>query len=139
MNEILLMLHFIGLGLGAAGSVSGFVIGRLVTASPQDAPVLGRVPQMVKRFSGTGLALLWITGVIMLWTRWDGPGSLPGWFWVKFVFVVALTIVFGIIEAALAQAKRGDPAGASKKLQMVGPIASLLLLLIIISAVLAFN
>jgi uncharacterized membrane protein len=64
---------------------------------------------------------------------------LPGWFWVKFVFVVALTIVFGIIEAALAQAKRGDPAGASKKLQMVGPIASLLLLLIIISAVLAFN
>jgi hypothetical protein len=139
MNEILLMLHFLGLGLGTAGSVSGFVVGRLIAASPKDAPVLGRVPQMVSRFSGTGLALLWITGIIMVWSRWDGPGSLPSLFWVKFVFVVAITICFGIIESALAQAKRGDPAGAQKKLQVVGPIASLSLLIVIVFAVLAFN
>ncbi|MEO8669383.1 MAG: hypothetical protein ABI399_12760 [Bauldia sp.] len=139
MNEILLMLHFIGLGLGASGTVAGFVVGRLVMASPKDAPVLGRVPQMVSRFSGTGLGLLWITGIIMVWSRWDGPASLPHFFWAKFVFVVAITIAFGFIEAALAQAKRGDPAGAQKKFQIVGPIASLCLLLIIVFAVLAFN
>jgi hypothetical protein len=139
MNEILLILHFIGLGLGTSGAVSGFVVGRLALASPQDAPVLGRVPQMVSRFSGTGLALLWITGIIMVWTRWDGPASLSNWFWLKLACVVAITIVFGVIESALRQAKRGDTAGATRKVQVVGPLSSLLLLLIIVFAVLAFN
>jgi hypothetical protein len=139
MNAILLILHFIGLGLGTSGTVAGYVTARLAIESPQDAPVLGRVPQMVSRFSGTGLGLLWITGIIMVWTRWDGPASLPNLFWVKFVFVVAITIAFGLIEAALAQAKRGDPAGAQRKLTTSGPISSLLLLLIIVFAVLAFN
>ena len=38
-----------------------------------------------------GLGLLWLTGLIMVWTRWGGPQNLPGTFWMKFGLVVLLT------------------------------------------------
>src|SRR5262245_54185408 len=96
-NQILLMLHFIGLGLGTAAAVGGFVTAQLVAASPKDAPVLGRVPQMTAKFGKVGLGLLWITGLIMVWTRYGGPDMLPWAFWVKITIVVVLMIVVALI------------------------------------------
>lgn len=138
MNEVLLMLHFIGLGLGTAAAVGGFVTGQLIQASPQDAPVLGRVPQMTSKIGQAGLGLLWLTGLIMVWTRWGGPENLPWAFWVKLVFVVILTIFVGLISAALRKVKQGDVA-AGERLPIFGPIGGISLLLVIVFAVIAFN
>ena len=137
-NQILLMLHFIGLGLGTASAVGGFVTGQLVAASPKDAPVLGRFPQMISKFGKAGLGLLWLTGLIMLWTRYGGPEGLPSTFWIKLAFVVVLTIVVGLIDVALRKARQGDMA-AAKRLATFGPIGSVSLLLVVVFAVLTFN
>ena len=30
---------------------------------------------------GDGLGLMWLSGLVMVWSRWGGPGNLPGLFW----------------------------------------------------------
>ncbi len=92
MNAILIMLHFFGLAAGFASSIGNIVIMRLVAASPADGPVLRRVPPMLARVGQIGLGLLWLTGLIMVWTIHGGPSKLPWQFWVKLLLVIGVTV-----------------------------------------------
>ena len=89
MNQFLLFLHFVGLMLGATGGFgSAIVMRRAAGAPPEAARTLRELGPMLANVSAVGLGLMWLSGLIMVWSRWDGPGSLPGLFWVKFVFVL---------------------------------------------------
>lgn len=138
MNEILLILHFFGFGAGVAASVGNFTIMQLIQASPGDAPVLGKVPPALARVGQVGLALLWITGVIMVWSVWGGPGNLDWAFWVKLVCVVLLTGMAIYLDMTIRKVRAGDAAAAAR-LPLFGWIAAGLLVLIVVFAVIAFN
>jgi hypothetical protein len=139
-NEILLILHFIGLGAGSAASIGNFAVMLTVNKSPpQDAPVLTRIQPYLTKSGDTGLALLWITGIIMVFTRWRGIGNLPTAFWWKLLFVIVLTVMVGLIHMTLGKVKRDRDMAAAARLPLFGRIASLSLILIIIFAVIAFN
>jgi hypothetical protein len=32
---------------------------------------------MLAQVAGAGLVLLWVTGLILVWSKWSGLGSLP--------------------------------------------------------------
>jgi hypothetical protein len=139
MNEVLLFIHFLGLMLGAAGGFASSIIMRRAVALPPDqGQILRALGPTLAHVSGAGLVLLWVTGIIMVWSKWDGLASLPDMFWVKFAFVVLLTLFSGFIDVTYAQIKRGNVAAASR-LPKLGPLAGISSLLAVLFAVIAFQ
>jgi hypothetical protein len=139
MNETLLFLHFFGLLLGAGpGAAQSVIMRRAASAPPEQAQVLRGLGPVLANVSAVGIALLWITGLIMVWSKYGGFGSLPNAFWIKIVFVVILTLLAGFIHWTYAEVRRGNVAAAAR-LPIVGPASGISALLAVLFAVIAFN
>ena len=138
MNEILLMLHFFGLGGAFIAAAGNGIVASQIQRSPADAPILSRLQPIFTRAGEIGLGLLWLTGITMVWTRWGGPEKLPGAFWIKFGLVVLLTGAVIYLIMLGNRARAGDEA-ARRQLPMIGPFPGILLALVVIFAVWAFN
>lgn len=142
MNTVLLILHLLGFGAGFAASVGNNLVLMLVAkAPPAEAAGLRRFPMAMMPISDIGLALLWVTGVILLWTKYggvDGFSALPWSFWAKIVCVLLLTALIGMVHMAVGRMKRGDMSVASR-MPVYGRIGAVLLLLIVVFAVMAFD
>jgi hypothetical protein len=137
MNQILLILHLFGFGGAVSSSVGNVVVMRLIGAAPGDGPVLAKVPPMLAQVARGSVGLLWLTGIIMVWSVFGGPGNLPGLFWIKFVLVLAVTAAVVIIGLTMKAVQNGDTAAAAR-IPLYGMISSGLLVLIVIFAVWAF-
>ena len=139
LNQLLLILHFLGLALGFSVSFSNIVMmGLIAKAAPNERLVLARFPPKMTHVGSAGLVLLWATGLAMTFTKWNGFASMPWQFHVKLTAVVLLTIVIGIIHRLQRQAREGS-ASAAASLPTVGKIATLFALTALIFAVLAFE
>jgi len=142
MNTILLILHFLGLGAGFAASIGNNLVMVLIAKSPPaEAAGLRRFPTAMMPIGDIGLVLLWITGIALLWTKYGGVdafGALPWPFWAKIVCVVLMTLLVGMIHMAVGRIRRGNMAVAAR-MPAYGRIGAVLLLLIVIFAVMAFN
>jgi uncharacterized membrane protein len=142
MNNLLLILHFLGLGAGFAVSIGNNLVMMLAAkAPPQEAAGLRRFPPIMARIGDVGLALLWITGVILLWTKYggiDGIAALPWPFWAKIICVILITALVGLIHMTVARIQRGDMSVAAR-MPIFGRVGAVLLLLIVIFAVMAFD
>ena len=139
MNQVLLFLHFVGLMLGATGGFgSALIMRRAAAATPEAGRTLKELGPMLANVSAVGLALMWPSGLVMVWSVWDGPGSLPGLFWVKFVFVLTLTLGAVLIHHAYAEIRRGN-FGAAARLPKLGPLSGVSALLAVFFAVFAFS
>jgi hypothetical protein len=84
-----------------------------------------------------GPALLWLTGVSLVLTRYHIT-ALPVMFWFKIGFVLLLTVAAVSIELIYARVKKGD-AKAAALLPSLGPMAGISSLMAVIFAVLAFH
>lgn len=138
VNDILLILHFFAFGAGMAAAVGNFTILQLIQAAPGDAPVLGRVPPVLARVGQVGLAVLWITGLIMVWSIYGGPQLLSWAFWAKIACVVGLTAVAAYVDLTAKKVRAGD-RNAAAMLPLFGRISAGLLFLVVVFAVLAFH
>lgn len=138
MNQVLLILHLFGFGAGMASSVGNFAIMQTIRAAPADGPVLSKLSPVLGRVGQVGLGLLWITGIILVWSKWNGPQNLPPAFWAKFVCVVLLTGVAAMLGITMKQIQAGNRALVAR-MPVLGATAGILLLLIVILAVFAFD
>jgi hypothetical protein len=139
MNETLLFLHFVGLLLGAGPGAAQTLIMRRAAALPaEQAQVLRALGPMLANVSAVGIAILWITGLILVWSKYGGPGSLPATFWWKMLFVAILTLLAGFIHWTYAEVRRGNAAAAAR-LAIAGPASGISALLAVLFAVIAFN
>ena len=139
MKSLLLILHFFGLGAGFVAGFGTFLVQTVINKSPSaDAPMLSRVQRPLALFGDAGLAILWITGLIMVFSRPGGPASLPTAFWWKLASVLALTAMVGVIHMTMARARRGDVV-AIGRLPIFGRLATTFLLLALVFAVVAFR
>ena len=93
---------------------------------------------MISTIAVTAIALLWITGLALVNVRHDGFAALGWAFWVKMVFVVALTLAAVTIRIELARAKRGAKA-APVNLRRLAPWPWITSWLAIVFAVIAFG
>lgn len=66
-----------------------------------------------------GLPLLWVTGVILVYTRWNGFATLPWKFRVKLTAVVLLTATVTYNHRLERMIQRGNVAAVSR-LAMAG-------------------
>ena len=139
MNQVILFLHLVGLMLGAAGGFASAVIMRRALAMPADeAKVVRSLGPILAKVSLAGLVLMWATGLILVWSKYEGLASLPQMFWVKAVFILSLTVVTGIIHMTYGEIRKGNVALAAR-LPKLGPMAGVSALLAVLFAVLAFN
>ncbi len=140
MNAFLLFLHFFGLMLGAAGGLaSGILMRRARTMPPEKAATIRSLGPMLAHVAGAGIVLLWITGVILIWSKWSGLASLPTLFWVKFVFVVILTLASGGIDMTYAQIRRTGNQALAARIAVLGPISGISATLAVLFAAFAFD
>ena len=139
MNDFILFLHFVGLMLGAAGGLSSSIImRRALTMGPEQAQTIRSLGPLLANVAHIGVAVLWITGLILVWSKWNGPGSLPTLFWVKFVFVLTLTAASIFIHMTYAEIRKGNVVVASR-LPKIGPVAGISALLAVLFATFAFS
>ena len=139
MNQFILFLHFVGLMMGAAGGFGSAVIMRRALALPADeAKVVRGLGPILANVATVGLSLLWVTGLILVWSKWDGFGSLPKLFWVKTVFILSLTVVQGLVLMTYAEIRKGNVALAAR-LPKLGPMGGISALLPVLFAALAFS
>jgi hypothetical protein len=138
-NEIVLMLHFLGLAMGMSVTFGNIVMLNLITAAaPSEKAVLARFPPAISKVGRAGLALLWVTGLTMLYTRWNGLAGMPWQFHVKLTAVVVLTLVVIYLTSLEHRIMRGDREAAAR-VQVYGKLASLSALTAVIFAVLTIN
>ena len=81
-----MVLHFLGLALGLSTGFANMVMAGLIAkAAPQDKAVLGRFPPAMAKVGAIGLALLWISGISIVMTRYGSFAILPRPFIVKLI------------------------------------------------------
>jgi hypothetical protein len=139
LTDIILFIHLAGLMMGAGGGFGSMLVMRHAATLPpeQQGPFRALGPKMAK-FSHIGLALMWITGLMLVFLRYGGLANLPQLFWVKIVFVLSLTLAAITIEMTYADIKRGNVAAAAR-LPRLGPWAGMSSLLAVLFASLAFH
>jgi hypothetical protein len=92
----------------------------------------------MSRIGVIGLALLWISGLAIVWTRYGSFSILPRPFIVKIAAVVLLTLAVIYIQILLPRAQRGDQA-AMARIQLLGKLTAPLAIVAIIFAVITFG
>jgi len=139
VNQVLLFLHFLGLALGFSVSFGNIVMGGIMSkATPPEKAVLSRFPPMMSPLGRIGLALLWFTGVILVYTRWNGFAAFPWQFYVKLAAVVLLTVTTEYIHRLERLVQKGN-GSAGARIESLGKIATVLALLALAFAVLTFD
>jgi len=138
VNELLRLLHFIGLALGFSVSFANIVMGGLIAkAAPPEKGVLGRFPPLMSRLGKVGLGLLWVTGLLLVYTKWGGFAPFPWPFYAKLGAVVLLTITTTHIHGLERRVRDGD-ASALPRIASFGKIATVCALVALLFAVLTF-
>jgi hypothetical protein len=138
LTDVLLMLHFLSLAAGFVNMFGGIALALASAgAAPGDGPVLRRMMPALLRVGTWGVAGLWVTGVLLLWLRWNWQAPLL--FHGKLAAVVGLTVVTGYIHMLAARARRAGDPRIMAKAQVAGPFAGVFALAALILAVLTFH
>jgi len=138
VNQVLLILHLFGFGAGVGSSLGNFIIGGLIGANPGDAPALNRMRLVLARVGQTALAILWLTGIILIWSKWGGPAYVPQLFWFKLALVVLMTALVVAMDLTF-KAVRGGNMALAARLPILGMVSAVLLIVIVVIAVFAFD
>lgn len=136
--NILLWLHIVALVVGGTNSVVMPVIGsKMATATPEVRTTLFSIADRLANFGKGAMAVLLITGPLMLWLRygWTIPNF---WFWVKMALIVVMLVGISLAAVNAKKAQTGDMAAAGKARQ-AGMVTAAAFLGVLLSAVFAFG
>ena len=137
--NLLLWAHFMGLGMAVGGGIALSQIGpRLAAAAADRRGDWWPLETFFSRIASAGLVVLLITGPLMLWLKFGGPGGLSHWFWAKMALVALALAAVGVHEWAGARFKRGDET-AIPAMFLGGRLAGAAITLVVICAVFTFN
>jgi hypothetical protein len=137
--DFLFFLHLVGLMIATTGGLGSGILMRKALAMPADqAKVVRSLGPLLAKVALTGLAVLWITGPIMVFSIFGGFASLPSTFWIKIAFALLLTAFVVTTHLTYGQIAKGNMAVASR-LPKLGPAGGVAALLTVLFAVLTFN
>lgn len=139
LNDLLFWLHFMALALaGVAAFGIPLTAARIPGADPAARPALGQVIQIFSKVGSAGSGTLILTGLILIFTKYDGFGGHSPWFYAKLVLVAVLIGVIVVNKRLGARAMAGDHQAAllARRLSLV---SIGLLAAVVAAAVLAFG
>jgi len=138
-TTFLLWLHFIGVGMGMGGGIALSQVGpRLISAPEDERKLLWTLEGFFSRIGAAGLAILLISGPLMLWLKYGGPSGLSWWFWAKMV-LVAVALIGVILHEWAAHQFRGGALSAVPLMYFGGRMAGLGIVLAMLCAAFTFN
>lgn len=140
VNSLLLAAHLAGLAMIIGATLVLWRAGAILAAG-EGGPGLSRLGERVIALGDIGLGLNWISGPVMIFTKYGGLGAfvaLGPWFWLKLAFVVALS---GILGAAGARFRRAgaNASEAGGPIERLGGMAALCGLGVVVTAAFAFG
>jgi hypothetical protein len=140
METVLLTIHFLSLAVGIGGGVSSAIAGAtFADAEPPVAPAIGKLVSKIGDAGFGALVLLWLTGIILVFTEYGGFGALPGSFSVKMIGVLGLTgavVAMQIVKRTALKAGHPPDPGRMKTL---GQIALVSAIFTIVMAIVTFE
>ncbi len=138
LGLILFVIHIVAFVAGGANSVLMPFIGpRLATATPEVRGQLMGIVEGVAKVGKYAMATLLVSGVLVLWLKWDW--AIPNnWFWVKMALIVVMIVFISLNEMNARKARQGDQEAAGRS-KMFGQLTGLTFLGVLASAVFAFN
>jgi hypothetical protein len=137
-HKLLLILHLLVIALGLGFSASNFINTRLSLGQGGElAKGLGLHRRTIARFGDGVIALIWISGLALLWQR-GTDGLLPA-FHVKMLFVVLLTLFHGLGRATGEKMRRDGNMALLPRLSLFIGGGALSAMLALGTAVLAFD
>jgi putative membrane protein len=138
LGLVLFFIHIVAFIAGGANSVLMPVIGpKMATATPDVRASLMSIVEAVAKVGKYAMATLLITGVLVLWLKWNWV--VPNfWFWIKMAGIVAMLVLISLNEMNAKKAKAGDMAAAANS-KRFGQLTGVAFLVVILSAVFAFN
>ena len=138
-TTLLLWLHFIGVGMGMGGGIALSQVGpRLISAPEGECKLLWALERFFSRIGAAGLAILLISGPLMLWLKFGGPGGLSWWFWAKMV-LVAVALIGVILHEWAAHRFRRGAVSAVPLMYFGGRMAGFGIVLAMLCAAFTFN
>jgi len=138
-TDLLLWLHLLGLAMGVGVGIAMSRVAPKVIAAPlNERAALWPLEKFLARVIAAGVALLLITGPLMLWLKFAGGAGLGWSFWAKMVFVTATVVCVGLSQWAGARLERGDES-AAKLMSVSGPLSGISAVLAMIFAVITFH
>jgi uncharacterized membrane protein len=141
MLNLLLMAHLILIAMGTGMSFSNFVNIRLSQGQSGDiAKGLGLQRRTIAQIGDVVIALIWVTGLSLLWTRNATLGpEQSGWFYAKIAFVILLTASHFMARRTGGIMARTGNMALLGKLELLAAGVWLSALASIILAVIAFE
>lgn len=136
---ILFFIHIAAFIAGGANSVLMPVVGpKLATATPEVRANLFDIMDKVAKVGKYAMATLLVTGVLVLWLKWDFNPPNAVAFWIKMAGIVAMLVFISLNEVNGKKARAGDQQ-AAKRSQMFGQLTGVAFAVVLLSAVFAFN
>lgn len=137
--DLLFWLHLMALAMGIGGGLAMSQVGpRLVAATPEQRATWWPLATTYSRIAAAGLVLLLITGPLLLWLKYSGGAGLNDWFKLKMALVAVLVVTIGLSKSGMARLKRGDERGG-KLMKVFGPLTTLTVAAVVLTAVFTFN
>jgi len=139
MREVMLIIHFIGLAMGLGTGIGFMILG--ITASKLEKVEAGKF--MLNAFSlakmgQIGLILLVISGGYLMTPFWKTLPTTPLLI-AKLTLVIILIVLILANAVAMKKAKNGDLVNQRNKIQTLGRISLITVLIIVILAVSVFR
>jgi uncharacterized membrane protein len=139
MREVMLIIHFIGLSMGL-GTGFAFLIFGIVASKleKEDAKKFMLNAFSLIKMAQIGLVLLVISGLYLMTPFWATLLATPLLI-AKLTLVVILIVIVIVNSVAMGKAKKGDLLNQKKKIQALGRITLIIVLIIVTLAVLIFK
>ena len=138
IHSLLVFLHLLAIALGVGFSTSNIINTRLALGNGADfAKGLALQRRTIARFGDGVIALIWITGLVLIWQR--GTQGLPAAFHAKMLFVVLLTLFHGYGRMLGERMRRDGNMAALPKLSLVVSGVAASALVALLCAVIAFR
>jgi hypothetical protein len=138
--KILLVLHMIGLSIGAGTGVYIAAVTRHAARHLDQAEARALLPGVngaISRVGSAGLALLIASGIGMAVIL--GPAAISRVFVLKMVLVALIVAYVATVHRLARRTRKSGDAGAAAAMRRIGPLGPVLGLLTLTAAVGAFH
>lgn len=139
MFQTLLVLHMLGLSIGAGTGIYIAAVSRHAARNLDHAEARALMPGIAGAISGVGaigLGLLILSGIGLVAVM--GTGALGTAFWIKMALVAAIVAYVVTLHVLARRLRDGDARAVALK-NRLAPVGPLLAVLTLIAAVAAFN
>ena len=139
MRDIMLILHFVGLAMGLGTSFAFMLLGMAASKmEKEEGRKFSDKTEVISRMGHIGLALLIITGIVLMNPYWAVLSSMP-LLVAKLVLVVVLAVLIGIIGVNARKAKETKEDKYYQRIQVLGKLSFLTAVAIVVLAVYNFH